>query len=171
MQTYSPYFQTLHDETAPTGHLGRGTHYSVLRCITWKTSNYSASKPLHQDIAVIWDEDHDTRIIQILEELYLQGLLIPVLFIGERKGSIHLVYDTPTYPHHIESVFKDYTKMEQKFINFVEGDSWSFTSSPFPDPNGLISDDDEKVIPYLECINMLWRLGPKQPFLKTKCDI
>ena len=35
MRKYSGFFKTLHDETAPTGCLGRGTHYSVFRAITF----------------------------------------------------------------------------------------------------------------------------------------
>jgi len=35
MESYSPFFQTLHDERSPTGHLGNGTHASILRAIVF----------------------------------------------------------------------------------------------------------------------------------------
>jgi predicted nucleic acid-binding protein len=56
MQTYSPYFKTLYDQPEPIGRLGRGTHYSVLRCL--------GLSGFH-DFAIIWDEDHDKRVIAV----------------------------------------------------------------------------------------------------------
>ena len=35
MTQYSQFFQTLHDELTPTGTLGRGTHYSILRAVVF----------------------------------------------------------------------------------------------------------------------------------------
>ena len=35
MRKYSDFFKTLHDEQAPTGNLGRGTHYSILRAVVF----------------------------------------------------------------------------------------------------------------------------------------
>ena len=71
------------------GDFGRGTHYSVLRVPIWQDEWLS---PLPQgallDFAVIWDEDHDERVMQVIEELYFSGLLGPVRFVGERKGSL-----------------------------------------------------------------------------------
>ena len=70
MQAYSDFFQTLHDETSPTGYLGRGTHCSVLRAVVFHDP---MGKPLPEgqftDFAVIWDEDHDTRVIEPIEEI------------------------------------------------------------------------------------------------------
>lgn len=43
LRRYSDFFKTLHDEEAPTGNLGRGTHYSVLRAVVFSDS---AGKPL-----------------------------------------------------------------------------------------------------------------------------
>jgi hypothetical protein len=40
---------------------------------------------------VIWDEDHDERVIGVVERMYFAGLLHPVLFVGERKGSLTVV--------------------------------------------------------------------------------
>src|SRR4051812_20247485 len=74
MQKYSEFFQTLHDEQAPVGYLGRGTHYSILRAVVFSDS---LAKPLFDarflDFAVIWDEDHDARIIEPIQKLYFAG--------------------------------------------------------------------------------------------------
>src|SRR3984893_14127562 len=87
MQTYSYFFKTLHDETSPTGYLGRGTHYSILEAIVFHDP---MGKPLPEgefaDFAVIWDEDHDTRVMEPIEEIYRRGLLSSFLMFGERKG-------------------------------------------------------------------------------------
>jgi hypothetical protein len=88
MQTYSDFFKTLHDETSPTGYLGRGTHYSVLRAVVFHDP---MGKPLPEgqfaDFAVIWDEDHDTRVMEPIEEIYRRGMLSSFLMFGEHKGS------------------------------------------------------------------------------------
>jgi hypothetical protein len=88
MQTYSDFFKTLHDETNPTGYLGRGTHYSVLRAVVFHDP---IGTPLPEgdftDFAVVWDEDHDLRVIEPIEEIYRRGLLSSFLIFGERKGS------------------------------------------------------------------------------------
>lgn len=88
MHSYSDYFKTLHDETGPTGYLGRGTHYSVLRAMTFHDP-IGKSLPTGQfiDFAVIWDEDHDVRVIEPIEEIYRRGLLSSFVMFGERKGA------------------------------------------------------------------------------------
>jgi hypothetical protein len=87
MRSYSAFFKTLHDETGPTGYLGRGTHYSVLRAIVFHDQ---AGEPLSEgqflDFAVIWDEDHDTRVMETIEEIYRRGSLSSFEVFGERKG-------------------------------------------------------------------------------------
>src|SRR5689334_14900115 len=92
MRAYSPFFQTLHDETAPAGTLGRGTHYSVLRAVVFHDAK---SRPLktaaYADFAIVWDEDHDTRVIEPVEILYRSGLLPAFPIIGERKGTLNAI--------------------------------------------------------------------------------
>src|SRR4051812_6684669 len=89
VMSYSPFFQTLHDETRPVGQLGRGTHYSILRVPIWQDEWLNLlAQGLLLDFAVIWDEDHDARVMEAVEALYFSGLLSPVRFIGERKGSL-----------------------------------------------------------------------------------
>ena len=78
MRTYSPFFQTLYDEQAPVGHLGRGTHYSVLRAAVFHDelgeilpeNRYKGPHAKFHDFAVIWDEDHDKRVIEVIEQIY-----------------------------------------------------------------------------------------------------
>ena len=89
---YSDYFHTLHDETQPVGNLGRGTHYSVLRYASWHDVELKRlDQPVTHDFSVIWDEDHDTRIISAIEKIFEAGLLAPIQFIGERKAFLSIV--------------------------------------------------------------------------------
>ena len=75
---YSDYFTTIYDETAPVGHLGRGTHYSVMRYASWYDVECKRlNRPQTHDFAIIWDEDHDTRIFYALEKILDAGLIAP----------------------------------------------------------------------------------------------
>jgi hypothetical protein len=88
MQQYSDFFKTLHDETGPTGYLGRGTHYSVLRAVVFHDpAGNSLPAGQFADFAVIWDEDHDVRVMKPIEEIYRRGLLSGFVMFGERKGN------------------------------------------------------------------------------------
>jgi Bacterial RNA polymerase, alpha chain C terminal domain len=88
MRTYSDFFKTLHDETSPTGYLGRGTHYSVLRAVVFHDPmGIALSEGQFADFAVIWDEDHDARVMEPIEEIYRRGLLSSFLMFGEHKGT------------------------------------------------------------------------------------
>ncbi len=88
MRTYSDFFKTIHDETSPTGYLGRGTHYSVLRAVVFHDPmGKQLPEGKFADFAVIWDEDHDTRVMEPVEEIYRRGLLSSFLMFGERKGT------------------------------------------------------------------------------------
>src|SRR5687767_11217749 len=89
MRSYSPFFQTLHDEPAPIGNIGRGTHYSILRALAFQDCFGKTVLPArYHDFAVIWDEDHDDRVIPIIEQVYRIGLLPRFVYFGERKGML-----------------------------------------------------------------------------------
>src|SRR5262245_36988079 len=83
MQTYSDFFKTLHDERSPTGYLGRGTHCSILRAVVFH-DEHETPLPSGEftDFAVIWDEDHDVRVIESIEKIYRLGLLPCFLMLG-----------------------------------------------------------------------------------------
>lgn len=87
---YSNIFNCLHDEYHT--NLPFYFHYSVFRSFEYKdVCNYLTTKPLVHDFAVIWDVDHDERIIKVIENLYLAGLLSPIQFIGEHKGFLTII--------------------------------------------------------------------------------
>lgn len=41
----------------------------------------------------LWDKDHDVRVIEVVEEMYYQGLLASSPAIGERKGAFSSIID------------------------------------------------------------------------------
>jgi hypothetical protein len=171
---YSTLFTCLYDEAAPIGSLGRGTHYSILRSVEWlDVTRRPLETPQVHDFAVIWDEDHDTRVIDTIERIYMAGLLSPVQFIGERKGSLHVVVAAKFYFVGAESDNRAYEQAIQE-ISENQDDSWpahvgSFDRQPGSPhqtfPEGIIDDGDHRVEVYLRNIDSLWKLGTK-PFVQ-----
>jgi hypothetical protein len=157
LRKYSDFFSTLYDEEHPVGNLGRGTHYSILRAVVWNPTIQ------FHDFAVIWDEDHDMRVIWVVEQLYAKQLLSEILMIGERKGSITAI--TRTQPP------KDFEAKVADIATSVPTDSFSADVECLTQTSGLIiNDNNSRIQAYLAGIDALWRLGTKpvefttQPF-------
>jgi len=166
MESYSPFFQTLYDERSPTGHLGRGTHATILRAIVFEAPNLGRlATGADADFAIIWDEDHDTRVFQTIEAIYRAGFLASLLMIGGRKGTINAIVseDIPV-PHVPEDVSPSMLRELEGLLHDVaqemEDDPWSCSLHRLASPNrGIIDDEDDKVRLYLANLKMLWRLG------------
>ena len=165
MKNYAQILATLHDETEPVGHLGRGTHHSILRTTTWFDEQIILmSEPKYHDFAVIWDEDHDERVIDAIKDMYKKKLLSPVLFIGERKGGLNIII-SPEYRDSVdEPTFKEYVDAIVDLAQSQE-DPWSADVSIFGESDAwknIINDNSENVELYLRNIQMLWNLGLKE---------
>jgi hypothetical protein len=99
MRMYSDFFKTLHDETGPTGYLGQGTHHSVLRAVAFHDPMGSPlSEGRFTDFAVIWDVDHDVRVLEPIEGIYRLGLLSSFVMFGEHKGTFTAVLSDRVSP-------------------------------------------------------------------------
>jgi hypothetical protein len=167
-----PFFKTLYNETGPVGNFGRGTHYSVMRVPIWQDT---LLRPMHQgamlDFAIIWDEDHDERVLEVIERMYFAGLLAPVRFIGERKGTLSVLIDAGAVEAWKPAALKKYRDAVVSISN-NQNDPWpahvsslaSLAGSPAPaiglDPS-IIHENRAKVIAYLQNIDMLWNVGIK----------
>ena len=127
---------------------------------------------------MIWDEDHDTRVIEAVEQIYMAGLLSPVQFIGERKGMLTVIVAARFY-FWSDAGIEAYTRAINDISQSLD-DSWpaevgSFDRSPGSvqmgwlqtSTAGLISDTDHRVNTYLANVDSLWRLGTK-PFVVAK---
>jgi hypothetical protein len=161
MQKYSDFFQTLHDEQGPTGHLGHGAHYSILRAVVFHGPN---GEPLpvgkNADFAVIWDEDHDARVIKPIEEIYRCGLLSAFLMFGECKGTFTALLhnDCQALSRHV-TLHRKLDQMTQSLE-----DPWRAKVCALEKASSsLIEDDPAKVALYVKNLTMLWNLGVKSP--------
>lgn len=172
LPTYSPFFSCVYDEQEPVGQLGRGTHYSVLRTAEWFDVDRS---PLDEaqvhDLAVIWDEDHDERVVPVIEQIYMNGLLSPVQFIGERKGMLTVILASRFYLNRPHGELEEYeARIKEISQKGPYCDVWTLEigcfnrehhEPPFTCADGIISDSEDRVITYLRNIDSLWSLGTK----------
>ncbi len=168
---YSALLHTLYDEQNPVGQLGRGTHYSVFSAVQWVDIYKKLLPSLHiQNFAVIWDEDHDERIIDVMERAYMRGIFAPVLYIGERKAYITVVVGNDFYQY-IQNDWASYIMAWENICKNVHGDHWLVNIVPVlvnaaNSPTlGIIADSDTKVTTYIQNIHNLWDLGIK-PYIQ-----
>ncbi|MGC2868955.1 hypothetical protein [Proteus vulgaris] len=165
MCCYSPYFKTVYDEKSPVGNLGRGAHYSILSAVQWKSALYKdLPNPNIHTFAVVWDEDHDERIMNVLEVAYMSNLMPAVKIVGERKGSLSVVFDSRLKTLDktlLEPMFKEWFRICQ--AGYAD-DVWHFEYGFDDEPalTGIINDRNEKVNLYLANIANLWSLGQSE---------
>lgn len=157
--SYSPLFQTLYDENDPVGTLGRGTHYSVLSAVQWADNHRRMRNvPGIQRFAVVWDEDHDIRVIQAVEAAYMRGIFAPVLYIGERKANLTIVVNDEFFKL-IQNDIVSYIQAWENICESTHGDYWNIELVQLAAAHGMIMADERKVATYLENIDNLWGLG------------
>ena len=167
---YSSLFSCLHDEREPIGSLGRGTHHSIFRCAQWRDITLLPERPAMQDFCVVWDEDHDERVIAVIERIYMEDLLSPIMFIGERKGGLNVIVREDFIERTCDEAFRDYSNMVAKIADSL-ADPWgcsvgTFSRSSTPEVDVrkfLVNDDAGRVGAYLAGIDACWSLGLK-PF-------
>lgn len=179
-RSYSYLFSCLHDEAEPIGNLGRGTHHSVCRAVTWVDPDLtSLPAPKIHDFAIIWDEDHDERVIPVVEGLLMASLLAPVLFIGERKGCLTVVVDAALFDGTaIDS--KGYAEKVEKVCEANSGgDYWPSSVVTLQrtteglsgaDLCGLVDAEVRQVLNYLRGIDVLWSLGVQAHWRRVAVD-
>ncbi len=161
MKHYSDLFTTIYDEPAPVPgtDLGRGTHYSVLRAAP--CAGAAVPYAVH-DVCVIWDEDHDERIVWFVEQLCVRRLLGSVLFVGERKGDVTVLMDREPRQNEIDEIYA----LAQRGL---PSDCWGAqTLNVRTDLGSLVDDDASRVRAYLGGIKALWLLGAKPAVFNTK---
>lgn len=167
---YSSILSCIHDEIGPVGKIGRGCHYSVFEVPQWRDIMGKKLKKAHrQRFAVIWDEDHDERIIEVIEKLYISGLLFPVQFIGERKGSLNVIVAAKFFWGVSIPKIEEYkTAVEEISTEQNSSDHWPSEVGMFDkrkdspqntDYVGLMAETEEKQDTYLRNIDNLWNIG------------
>lgn len=168
---YSTLLHCLYDQPEPVGNLGRGAHYSIFRCVERLNVELKPAIPPHvHDFAVIWDEDHDSRVITAIEALYMADLLAPVQFIGERKAFLNIIIAARTWSYGI--TLEEYQKRAQAVVlAALNGqDYWNVEVGIFDrsegsphqrDAIGIIAASDFQVLSYMVAIDAMWNLGTR----------
>ena len=170
IRAYSHLFSCMHDQPAPVGALGRGAHHSIFRSVQWRdVSGEPFGRGRIHDFGVIWDEDHDERVIRAAERLHLADLLWPVVFVGERKGTVTLLLD---YMGAGGFLYPDASWLEKirTVASAQDDDDWNVEIGMYhrmtvvgednqTDPKRIIAADHDRVIRYLQGIDALWQLG------------
>jgi hypothetical protein len=115
------------------------------------------------NFAVIWDEDHDTRVIEPIEEIYRRGLLPSFLMFGEHKGVFTAIRFNRGF-FAFNTTRREFLRAEINAICQSLNDPWPSEVVALGDPNNPVIDDtDEKVSLYLRNLEMLWQLGSPLP--------
>lgn len=154
LKVYSPLFKTIYDETEPgSDSIGRGSHYSILRA----QHNKTPSDTGFFDFAIIWDEDHDIRVIEVLEDLYKTKKLSNYIIVGERKGCFTAVL----HPDQKQTVLNSLPSSIE--IN-AGNDNWDTEVVTLKDVGNhgrLIHDGKAETETYITAIINKWNLGKK----------
>lgn len=167
--TYSTLIHCLYDQAHPVvSHYGP---YSIFRAIDSRdVTQKSTPLPRVHDFAVIWDDDHDNRVIPVIEEMLMAGLLPGVQFIGEHKGTLTIILAARTYwVIDLEAFKAKVTSLTQAAGDFWDVRVGMFDHSPnnlrighqcdFQEILGLAEDATHA---YLLSIDGMWNLGTKE---------
>jgi len=168
LQYHSSVLHCLFDQTLPS--TSSYPAYSVFRAVSAQdVTQKPTSLPCVHDFAIIWDDDHDTRIIKLLEEMLFSGLLPGVQFIGEHKGTLTLILAAKTY---FEIDIDDYKKRVSDLCG-VTGDLWAVEIGMIDvtpesrktahqcDYQNLIGLPHYLTDAYLVTLDAMWQLGTK----------
>jgi len=164
MRQYSSLFTTVYDQPEPVGTMGLGTHYSVGRLF------HEAERTV-QTFAIIWDRDHDLRVIRVIDEAIALGKFAQTLFIGERRGKV-----TDLRALDIEDPVWNPGAWHTGPRLIVEGDVWSLSVGCLLNPNAAgtftrleptgpecpmlgVEADPVRAMAYLNGIHALWNIG------------
>lgn len=166
---YSTLMQCLYDQERPI--VQHYDHYSVFRAIDSRdVTQAPALRPRVHDFAVIWDDDHDTRVISVIEEMLMAGILPGVQFIGEHKGTLTVILAARTF----WQIDVDAFKARVAALTQAAGDFWTvrvgmFDHSPDSlrtghqcDFQGIIGRSNDETHAYLLTIDAMWNLGTKE---------
>jgi len=161
--SYCPFFQTLHDETRPMGNLGRGTHYSVLRAPVWHDElMHRLNRCGFLDFAIIWDKDHDDRVIDAITYLYISGQLAAVRYIGERDGMLTVLLAPEVVETWDTKTLQEYRDEINDLCDCMEGEWSAQVDTVDGKEHSIIDSSEENVAIYLKNIDMLWKLGVRK---------
>jgi hypothetical protein len=109
----------------------------------------------------VWDEDHDERVLEVLSLIHGEGFLAPILFIGERKGTLTVLLEEDAAVKLGTEGIEQLTERLRPLAN-VDNDVLSVHVAAYgANSTGIIQASQDDVDTYLANIDLLWRLGLK----------
>jgi hypothetical protein len=159
MQKYSEFFETLHDEQGRVGSML--CHYSILRAMVFH-DEFGNALPIarRQKFAVIWDDDHDERIIQPIEKLFCEGLLSSFVMFGEQKAVFYAMAAEQLAAPKFKARVSHLEKRIEAACHYIDiGDQWGAQLEWINAPGLMMNASDDKARLYAATIKMLWDLG------------
>ncbi|WP_338444709.1 hypothetical protein QCL51_07145 [Pseudomonas sp. LTR0] len=101
---YSRVLQVEHEQ--PKNEYGEGA-YTIFNLVQPFTLNLKKSKSVWiQSLAVLWNNQIDTRIIAMIETALIEGALSPVLLLQATKGTLNIVHSSHT-SHKTQDYFEN----------------------------------------------------------------
>lgn len=168
--SYSKIFQCLFDQP----EVGvRPLPYTIFRAFDSKdVTQKPTSTPHIHDFCVLWDEDHDERVIHVAESLFSAGLLPGVQFLRESKGTLHIILAAKTF-FEVKEPQKVYSDHMHQVIPLLD-DFWhpevgmydrsdlgQFNNPHQCEFNGLLGSNPSLTLCKLWNIDHQWDLGTK----------
>jgi hypothetical protein len=165
METYSPYFETIYDDP----------NHSILRARVTDTKILAAmnTQALYYDFCLIWDDDHDTRVIEVIEKLYDNRMLFSLDFVGEREAFFTGTIRSDMFHQQSIEYWEKFGSRLEAVTQGLELDPWASEIAWVEDDviynmyYGMI-DQSKHYYPEardLKSIREDWRLGVKTPEL------
>lgn len=168
---YSTLFTCLYDQQDPA--VPRWTHHSIFRCVEYRdVTRKLLDKPIIHDFCVIWDSDHDERVIGAIERIYMEGLLSPIQFINEHKGLLTILIAAKAM-FEMEETMEEYAKRVEEAANIGDVDYWPVALGTFSrhdrdlrtqhqtDLKHITGWDPVREHTFLLHLDGLWELGTK----------
>lgn len=157
MRQRSPCFEMIYDESAPANLIGSDIHYSVVQCLQWFDTNgkqFQDGRAKLQDIGILWDGDHDTRVMDVLAAAYLRKLLAPVLFINEHKGHLTILLDS-------SQKIVDEETYRKSWLDCLaySNDNWTMAIDLMEVPSEISGLRGDALRTYLQNIGNMWLIG------------
>lgn len=169
---YSSLFACLYDHKDPS--VPTWTHHSIFRCVEYRdVTRKLLSEPVIHDFAIIWDEDHDTRVIAAVERIYMAGLMAPVQFIGEHKGTLTAIIAAKAW-FGMEEDAESYARRLYSAVNEGAQDQWPVVLGMFDrsdrdlrdahqtELKQIIGVDPQVEHTFLLNLDAVWKLGTKE---------
>jgi hypothetical protein len=162
---YSTILACLFDQAGPAIVNGGNPSYSIFRVTQARDQiGQRVDRMTVHDLAIIWDDDHDERVVYALERLHLAGLLWPVVFASENRGTLTMfIQGGLSLPSNFEEEVREACSAAVK-------DNWHVTfpiynrPSPFNFNPGLdvVPGASLNAISYLCAIDAQWKLGLRE---------